>query len=232
MIDTAFILCGGKGTRLAPLTNDIPKPLLPIQGKPILEHLIDLLKHYGVKKVILGTGHMGDKIQNYFGDGNVFDVNILYTREKELLGTAGALKLATKYIDGPFFMFNGDNMYGLSLESLFEKHKQTNAEITIALKSVENPSMYGVAELDGEMIVKFLEKPDNPPTNLINAGAYVIEKQILDLIPDGNVSIEREIFPKIAEKKKLFAFRFDNQWFPTDTMDRYKNANEQWKSPF
>lgn len=232
MIDTAFILCGGEGTRLRPLTYDIPKLLLPVNGKPILEHNIDLLRNSGIRRIVLGTGYLGDQIKQYFGDGKSFGLKIEYSHEKERLGTAGALKNARELLKSTFVMCNGDELKEINIREMYEKHKNTAADITIALTSVQNPQSYGIAELDGDRIKQFLEKPENPPTNLINSGLYIIEPHIIDLIPEGKVSIEREIFPRIAEKQKLFGFKFKGQWFPTDTLERYEHAKKMWKSPF
>lgn len=228
MISTAFILCGGEGIRLKPLTDDIPKTLLPINGKPILEYNIELMKRNGIKKIILGTGHLGDQIKNYFGNGEHFDVDISYSHEEQPLGTGGALKLVSKIINDTFIMCNGDELKDVDIRKMFDVHKQNNADITIALTSVNNPQLYGVALLEGDRIIKFLEKPENPPTNMINSGLYILEPKIFSLIPEGKVSIERDIFPKIAENKKLFGFKFDGKWLPTDTPEKYHQAKKSW----
>lgn len=228
MISTAFILCGGEGIRLKPLTDDIPKTLLPINGKPILEYNIELMKRNGIKKIILGTGHLGDQIKNYFGNGEHFDVDISYSHEEQPLGTGGALKLVSKIINDTFIMCNGDELKDVDIRKMFDVHKQNNADITIALTSVNNPQLYGVALLEGDRIIKFLEKPENPPTNMINSGLYILEPKIFSLIPEGKVSIERDIFPKIAENKKLFGFKFDGKWLSTDTPEKYHQAEKSW----
>ncbi|MFH1364918.1 MAG: nucleotidyltransferase family protein, partial [Candidatus Aenigmatarchaeota archaeon] len=132
MIETAFILCGGEGKRLKPLTTEIPKVLLPIQGKPILEYNIELMKSNGIRNIVLGTGHFGDQIKNYFDNGKNFGVNITYSHEKETLGTGGALRLASKHMKKTFIMCNGDELKEVNINKMYEKHKQNNAHITIA----------------------------------------------------------------------------------------------------
>src|SRR3989338_9229859 len=225
----AVLLVGGRGTRLKPLTDKIPKALLEVQGKTITEHLFDLLKKYGIRDVILSTGYLKDKINECFGDGSKVGMNIAYVEENEPLGTAGPLKLAKKYLTESFIASNGDELKNINIPRIYRLHKKKNALATIALTTVDNPSHYGVARLDGSRIIEFLEKPQNPPSNLINAGFYIIEPEVIDMIPDGFSMLEKDIFPKLASLGRLRGFPFAGQWFDIGNIERYKIAEKNWK---
>ncbi|MEK6854678.1 MAG: nucleotidyltransferase family protein [Nanoarchaeota archaeon] len=229
---TAFILAGGLGTRLRPLTYEIPKLLIPLQGKPILEHVIDLFKRHGANEIILAVGYKAEKFKEHFGDGSKLGVNINYIIEETPLGTAGALKLAKHFLKDTFYMCNGDELKDIDLEEMYEMHKQNRALGTIALTEVDDVSQYGVVDLDENKIKKFVEKPkkEEAPSNLISSGLYILEPEVIELIPEGRaVSIEREIWPLLAEKNKLVGFHFKGQWFPTDNWERYEKALNEWK---
>ncbi|MFH1586822.1 MAG: nucleotidyltransferase family protein [Candidatus Diapherotrites archaeon] len=229
-IKSAFILAGGKGERLRPLTIDTPKPLLPVKGKPILEWAIERLADYGVEKIVLGTGFLNEKVHEEIGNGEKYGVKINYSIEKEFLGTGGALKFAQAFFDGRFIMLNGDNLMDIDYAAMNELHERNSATGTIALVEVDEVEQYGVAELEGEKILNFIEKPkkEEAPSNLINAGAYILEKGAIDLMPSGFCLIEKTMFPALAEQGKLFGFRHGGKWFPTDTIERYEKAKKEW----
>jgi len=228
--NSAFILVGGKGERLYPLTKEVPKPLLKIGDKPILEWVVERLASYNVNKIVLGVGHLSHKLENYFGSGEKWGVNIEYNLEDGPLGTGGALKHAEKFFDNTFIMLNGDNMIDLDYRKMFEQHKKNNAVATLALYSVDDVSQFGVAKLDGEKIVRFIEKPpkEEAPSNLINAGAYILEREIFDYVHSGFNLIEKTTFPRLAEAGKLFAYIHEGQWFPTDNIERLEKARKEW----
>src|SRR3990167_8474560 len=150
----AVLLVGGRGTRLKPLTDKLPKALLEVQGKTITEHLFDLLKKYGIRDVVLCVGYLKDKIKEHFGDGSKFGMNITYVEEDEPLGTAGPLKLAKKYLKGSFIVSNGDELKNINIPRMFRLHKRKDALATIALTTVYEPSHYGVGKLDGSRILR------------------------------------------------------------------------------
>jgi len=225
----AVLLVGGKGTRLQPLTDKIPKALLEVQGKTITAHLFDLLKKYGIRDVILCVGHLKDSIKNYFGDGSSFGVNITYIKEDGPLGTAGPLKLAKKYLKESFIVSNGDELKDINIPRMFRLHRRKGALATIALTTVDEPSHYGVARLDGSRIIEFVEKPSHPPSNLINAGFYIMEPEVIDMIPDGFSMLEKDVFPKLAKMGRLRGFPFAGQWFDIGNVERYKIAEKNWK---
>ena len=227
----AIILAGGKGTRLRPLTYKIPKALLPINGKTLTEHLFDLLKRHDITDIFISIGYLSEKIKKYFKDGKGFGVNIKYLEENEPLGTAGPLKLAKNELTESFLVSNGDELKDINLDEMYEQHKKNKALVTIALTKVSDSSQYGVAKLEGEKILEFVEKPkkEDAPSNLINSGLYIIEPEVIEMIPDGFVMLEKAVFPKLAEKGKLFGYSFPGQWFDTGNMGRYNNALKEWK---
>lgn len=226
----AFILAGGKGTRLMPLTKELPKPMIPLHDKPLLEHVIGLFKKHGINDIIISLGYKGDKIKQHFGDGKKFGLTINYVEEKEPLGTAGPLKLAEHLLTETFVMCNADELKNINLIAMFASHKENNARGTLALTTVENPSDYGVARMDGNKITEFIEKPKDPAVgNLISAGLYILEPDVIKLVPNGPASIERDVFPKLAAEGKLFGYPFSGQWFDTGTLQRYEKAINEWK---
>jgi len=230
----ALILAGGKGTRLRPLTYKIPKGLIDIQGKTITEWLFDLLKNYGIRDVILSVGYLADKMRDHFTDGSKFGMNIEYVEENpnKPLGTAGPLRLAQPLLNDSFIMSNGDELKCINIPRMFRLHKRKKALATIALTSVNDPSQYGVARLDGSRILEFVEKPkkEEAPSNFINSGFYILEPEIIEMIPKGKFCmIEKEIFPKLAREGKLRGFPFSGQWFDTGNMERLERARKQWK---
>ncbi|MBI2658687.1 NTP transferase domain-containing protein [Candidatus Woesearchaeota archaeon] len=230
----AVLLVGGRGTRLKPLTDKIPKAMLEVQNKTITEHLFDLLKKYGIRDVVLCVGYLKDKIKEHFGDGSKIGISINYVEENEPLGTAGPLKLAKKYLKDSFIASNGDELKNINIPRMFRLHKRKNALATIALTTVEDPSHYGVARLDGSRILEFVEKPSNPPSNLINAGFYILEPEVIDMIPNGFSMLEKDVFPKLAKMGRLRGFPFAGQWFDIGNIERYKIAEKKWEgiTPF
>jgi len=227
----AVFLLGGKGTRFRPITYEMPKALLPIQGKTVPEHLFDLFKKYGITKFVFSIGHMADKVIDYFGDGSKWGVEIIHVVEEEPLGSAGAIKLAREHLDGPFVVTNGDELKDIDLEEMYESHKENGAKITVALTTVEDPSAYGVAAMKGNRIMNFVEKPkrEDAPSNLINSGLSIWEPSVLDIVPEGFSMYEKDVFPQLAEKGELFGYVFSGQWFDTGTPERFEKALKEWK---
>ncbi|MBY8990038.1 MAG: NDP-sugar synthase [Candidatus Lokiarchaeota archaeon] len=217
-----IIISGGFGTRLRPLTCTIPKPLIPIVNKPVIERQIDLLRSAGVKDITLAVSVMADVLKNYFHDGKDFGVKIQYTSERTPMGTAGAIKLAEDHLkDENFFMLNGDVILNFDFKQMLKSHESYKGMGSIASKIVEDPSRYGVLIVDNESgkINNFLEKNEyHPPGGKyvpmpINAGVYLLEPDIFNYIQPGKkVSIEREIFPKLAEEGNLYNFPISGIW--------------------
>lgn len=232
--EKAVILAGGQGTRLRPLTLHTPKALIEIQGKTLTEHLFDLLKKYAIRDAILSVGYLAEKIRGHFEDGGKFGMNISYVEEdpKHPLGTAGPLLKAKEFLSrGSFICSNGDELKDINIPEMVKLHKQEKALVTIALTSVEDPTQYGVAKMDGNKILAFAEKPrlKDAPSRLINSGFYIIEPEVLEMIPEGFSMLERDIFPKLAHMGKLHGYVFSGQWFDTGTMERLEAARKRWK---
>lgn len=227
----AIILAGGLGTRLRPLTDQTPKPLLLIKGKPILWHSMMNLKKHGITDIILSVCYRAEKIEEYFKDGAEFGLNIEYSLEKEPLGTGGAIKLASKGIDETFIVLNGDNLGDFDHTAAISEHNQNNALLTIALYPVVDVTKWGIVELKDKKIIRFVEKPsvEEAPSNLNNAGLYIMEPQALDILPEGRSSIEYDCFEKLCGPDgSVFGFTHEGQWFPTDDLKRYEIAQAEF----
>ncbi|HLG50119.1 MAG TPA: NDP-sugar synthase [Chloroflexota bacterium] len=222
----AVILVGGEGTRLRPLTVKAPKPMLPVVNRPFLELVIAYLRRHGIQDVILSMGYRSEVIEAYFGDGQRFGVNLAYVVESSPLGTAGGVKNVEKYIDGTFFVFNGDILTDLDLGAMLQFHRERGACATLALTPVDDPSAYGLVETDPDgRVRRFVEKPrpDQITTNLINAGTYILEPEILERIPpDTYYMFERGVFPSLLDRgSPLFGYPSDCYWIDIGTPARY-----------
>jgi NDP-sugar pyrophosphorylase family protein len=227
----AIILAGGKGTRLRPLTYEIPKALIPVHGKTLTEHLFDLFKKYEIQEIILSVGYLKDKIIDFYKDGTNFGVKIDYIKEEEALGTAGPLRQYKDKLTDSFIVSNGDELKNINLEDMYRVHKENGALVTIALTTVEDPSQYGVARLSGSKILEFVEKPkkEDAPSKLINSGLYIIEPEVINMIQKGFVMLEKEVFPRLAKEGRLYGYPFSGQWFDTGNIERYDKAIKEWK---
>ncbi len=226
----AIILAGGLGTRLRPLTDTTPKPLLPISGKPIIEHAILNFKKHGIVDIILSIGYRAELIKDYFADGSKFGVNIEYCIEDSPLGTGGALKKAAGNIDETFVAINGDNLADFDWGEAIKTHQTAGAKITLQLFPVEDVTKFGIARLDNGKIVEFIEKPtvEQAPSNLNNAGGYILEPEVLQMLPEGFCMIEKDCFEKLASQGVVYAHHHGGQWYPTDTIEKYTHADENF----
>lgn len=229
----ALILAGGLGTRLRPLSCTRPKILFPILNKPLLQWTFERLAWNGIKEVILAVNKQTEVLirqQRIRKCG----LRVTYSLDppKMPLGTGGPIKKAEKLIghDSPFLVLNGDVFADLSYTKILKEHEENRAVATIALHEVEDPSRFGVAELHGKRIKRFVEKPrrEEAPTNLINAGVYALSPKIFDYIPGGGrmVSLEREIFPKLAEKGELYGYVFSGFWSDVGEPEDYMEVNK------
>lgn len=229
MLTTALILAGGLGTRLRPLTDTIPKPLLPIQGKPILEHVVTQLRKHGVKSIILSIGYKHEEIQAYFGNGKKWGVTITYSIEDQPLGTGGAIRKAVGKT--PLFVVWGDNLMDVEYSRLYAIYEQHNAPVTMTLTAREDVEHFGVAKMQGNNIISFVEKParNQAPSNLINAGAIILQPECLSMLPLGKCSIEYDLYQKL-KPGEIIAYIHEGQWFPTDTLEKYRFANENFRT--
>jgi mannose-1-phosphate guanylyltransferase len=222
----ALILAGGEGTRLRPLTYTVPKPVLPLAGRPHVAYVIDWLREHRVDDVVISCGHLAVAIRQALAKMDAH-VKIAYAEEPDARGTAGAIRFAKDLLADRFLVLNGDVLCDLDLTALIERHGSTGAEATIALYPVADPSGYGLVRRrdDGE-ITEFLEKPDPAEidTDEINAGAYVLERSVMEGIPPGRaVSIEREVFPKLVGNG-LYGMRLEGYWMDIGTPERFLQA--------
>jgi len=223
----ALILAGGEGTRLRPLTYTVPKPVLPLAGRPHIAYVIDWLVRHGVDDVVISCGFLAEEMKGRLAELEP-GVEIRYAEEPDARGTAGAIRFAEDLLRERFLVLNGDVLCDLDLSALIAQHESTGAQATIALFPVSDPTGYGLIHRhdDGE-ITEFLEKPDPEQidTDEINAGAYLLERSVLEQIPpDRAVSIEREVFPELIGNG-LYGIRLEGYWIDIGTPDRFLEAN-------
>jgi mannose-1-phosphate guanylyltransferase len=221
----ALILAGGEGTRLRPLTSTIPKPVVPLVGRPFITYMIEWLRGHGVDDVILACGFMAHDVRSVIGDGSSLGLRLRYIEEPRPLGTGGALKYAQDLLAERFLMLNGDVLTDIDLGAQLLQHERTGARATLALVAVEDPSAYGLVRCDSDHSVQaFVEKPapGEADTNLISAGAYVLERDVLDeMAPAGtNISIERDVFPLLVGEG-LYGHVAAGYWLDIGTPERY-----------
>jgi mannose-1-phosphate guanylyltransferase len=205
--------------------------MVPLRNQPFMGYMMDFLRAAGLGGAVLSLGYLPDPIQEYFDHKDLDGFSIDYAVEDTALGTAGGIKNAEGYLEGgPFIVVNGDVLSGMDLRVAIEKHKETDALATIVLTSVEDPTAYGLVEVDHEMLVhRFLEKPaaDEVTTNLVNAGIYVLEPEVLAMIPAGReVSVEREIFPYLQAERRLRAYVSSSYWRDIGTPRSYLAASQ------
>ena len=217
-----ILLVGGFGTRLKPLTDESPKPMLPVAGLPVTEHQILAAKKAGVHTLVLATSYLAEVFTPYFGDGAKWGMKILYAVEKEPLGTGGAIRNAAELLgrDEPVVVFNGDVLSRHSIADQIKFHTDNKADVTLHLIDVEDARAFGCVPTDAEgRVTAFLEKMDSPVTNSINAGCYVFSPDVIDKIPLGTVvSVERETFPAlVASGRSVFGYKEQSYWLDVGT---------------
>jgi mannose-1-phosphate guanylyltransferase len=224
----ALILAGGEGTRLRPLTSSVPKPVVPLAGRPFISYMIEWLRRHGVDEAILSCGFMADGVRAVLGDGDRLGVRLRYVEEPRPLGTGGALKLAEDLLEDRFVMVNGDQLTDIDLTAQLRQHERTGARATLALIAVADPSAYGLVRRRDDLTVSgFLEKPnaDEIDTDLVNAGVYVLARSVLsEMAPAGTrISIERDVFPRLVDHG-LFGYEASGYWMDIGTPERYLQA--------
>jgi mannose-1-phosphate guanylyltransferase len=224
----ALILVGGEGTRLRPLTSTVPKPVVPLVDRPFIAYMLEWLHGHGVDDVIMSCGFLATSVRNVLGDGSRYGIKLRFVEEEQPLGTAGALKYAESLLDERFLMLNGDVLSDIDLGAQIAQHESTRAKATLALVPVADPTAYGLVRIDEDRSVRgFLEKPaaDEIDTDLISAGAYVLEREVVEMIPPGRaVSIEREIWPRLVGDG-LYGFPTKAYWLDIGTPERYLQAS-------
>ena len=224
----AVILAGGEGTRLRPLSYVIPKPLLPVGTKPILEIIIERLRDHNFTDIILNTGYKAELIEAYFRDGNGLNVNITYCQESTSRGTAGPVKLVEHLLeDQPFITMNGDLLTGLDFGKMYQTHLDKSAELTIATTSYVHKVPYGVIDIQDGIITSIIEKPDLK--FLINAGVYVVSPSALDIVPiETFYNMTDLIQALIDQNRKVETYYIEGEWQDLGTMEVYEKVNAEY----
>ena len=227
----AVILVGGLGTRLHPLTIDMPKSVLPVLNRPFMEYTFAYLRQFGIEDIILTLNYLPDVIRSYFGDGSCYGVNLVYCHEKEPMGTAGAIRNAEKYLDSTFVALNGDIFTDLDLNKMLELHRSRGAKTTISLQWVADPSAFGVVETDEEhKVLRFVEKPPiaEAKTNWINAGIYILEPEVLKYVPENtHYMVEKGLFPALLDMgEPVYGYQFRGYWLDMGTPESYFILND------
>lgn len=230
----AAVLCGGRGVQLRPFTYELPKPMVPVKGRPLLEHVIGGLRDQGIRDIILTIDYLGDKIEQHFGDGGKFGVKLQYVKSSKPVGTGGSLKLTKDLIgDQPFLVVYGDVLAKIDYQELIDFHAEHKKQVTMAVTSVADPSALGAVSLRGPKVVAFTEKPKAGPTTsrLISAGIFVMNPEVIQSIPDGDklVSLEQEIFPNLIDVGQIDGFVFDAPWYDVTTPDSYERVLKEWQ---
>jgi mannose-1-phosphate guanylyltransferase / phosphomannomutase len=226
----AVVMAGGEGTRLRPLTSNQPKPMVPIVGKPCMEHILELLRSHGLTDVVVTVAFLPQAIRSYFGDGENLGLNIEYSVEESPLGTAGSVRLASGRLDDTFLVISGDALCDIDLGRIVEFHRERNAAVTIGLKSVENPLEFGIVVTDEDgRVERFLEKPSwgQVFSDTINTGIYVLEPEVLRHIPrDRPFDFSKELFPLLLEMgRPIYGYVCEGYWQDIGNLDQYRQAN-------
>ncbi len=227
----AVILAGGKGTRLYPITKQIPKPLLPIGKKPIVNYLVDLFIAHGIRHIALLVNHEFYDDFLWWKKRYYPNLGLEIADEKEPLGTFGGLWLLKDWLQGdPFFLTNSDELKEIDLGNMASFHEKIGVLGTVALTEVLNPSDYGVVLSNSDFVEEFLEKPKNPPSHFISSGLYVFSPEIFKRHQGPQFAmVEKDIFPQLVKEKKLAAFKSKGKWVDCGTWERYEKALSEWK---
>jgi NDP-sugar pyrophosphorylase family protein len=225
-----MILAAGEGTRLRPLTYHTPKPMLPVAGKPLLEHTILYLKNFGVTNLAINLYHLPNVVIDYFGDGRSWGVNLRYSVEERLLGSAGGVKRLQDFFDETFIVYYGDIFTQANLRPMIDLHRRTGVPATMGLYEVPDPWHRGIVELDAaNTIVRFAEKPprDLVFSNLANAGIYVLEPEVLNWIPAEQVyDFGHDVFPDLLAKgAKIAGYTLQDTLIDIGLPEKYQEAN-------
>ncbi|MGH3003562.1 MAG: sugar phosphate nucleotidyltransferase [Gaiellaceae bacterium] len=226
----SVVMAGGEGTRLRPLTSNQPKPMVPIVGKPCMEHILDLLRTHGFTDVVVTVAFLPQAIRSYFGDGENLGLAIEYSVEESPLGTAGSVRLASDRLDDTFIVISGDALCDIDLGKIVEFHREKGAAVTIGLKSVENPLEFGIVVTDEDgRVERFLEKPSwgQVFSDTINTGIYVLEPEVLRHVPsDRPYDFSKELFPLLLEMgRPIYGYVCEGSWQDIGNLDQYRQAN-------
>jgi len=230
-VNKAIILAGGRGTNLRPYTYEIPKPLLPVKGKPILEHLILNLKKEGITEIIIAISYLGEKIKEYFGDGKRFGVSIEYSEEEENLLTGGAVKKVKDLLPKEtFLVIHGDILTDFSYTDFIEFHKTQGTKATVALKATSRPEEFGQFRMHGTKLVDFVQntQTSDKQSHLIHCGIYAFEPDIFDYFPKNTAFTLEDVLADLIRKREVSGFLFEGRWYDVGNPENYERAIKKY----
>ncbi len=220
----AVVLCGGKGTRLRPYTEEVPKPMLPLGNKPILQYILENARRNGIEEVYLTVGYKKEQIKRYFGDGSRFGLRVHYVEEDQPRNTAGSVLPLKGKLNEPFFVLMGDHLTNINLREMMEYHRAKGATATLAVKEMRRRIEYGVVELNGEEVVGFKEKPST--SYFINTAIYVFQPKVFDYINEGE-DFGHDVLPRmVSAGEMVVAYKFDESWMDIGRVADYERLNE------
>ncbi|MBP3951248.1 nucleotidyltransferase family protein [Bacillus sp. YZJH907-2] len=226
------ILAGGKGTRLRPLTSSMPKPMVPLMQKPVMQYSIELLKKHGITDIAVTVHYLPEVIRDYFGDGSDFGVRLTYFEEFTPLGTAGSVKQAETFLDEPFVVISGDALTNFNLKEGIDFHQSRNSLVTVFMKEVDNPFSFGVIQTNQHnQIIRFLEKPKVSEcfSNTVNTGIYIMDPSIFSHMQEKvQLDFSLDVFPRVIDSGQLYGYHANGYWSDIGTLKQYHQAQHDW----
>ncbi|MEK6899483.1 MAG: nucleotidyltransferase family protein [Nanoarchaeota archaeon] len=233
-MDTAVISAGGKGGRLYPLTNIIPKPLMPISGKPTIEWILEMLNKHNFKRVFITLGYKADEIKNYLGK-SYKGVSITYLTESEPLGTAGAFNLFSSKIKETFLQIHADILIDVNLAEVLAKHQKEKNFVTLVVKTIDDPSPFSSVVIKNNRVRDYVFKPkkEDAPSQVVFTGVSILEPLVFSLVREKKIAdFDKDILMPLVHEEKIGAYLYTGPWFPIDTIEKYACANAFWRTPF
>ena len=224
----AVLLVGGLGTRLRAVVPSTPKPLAAVGGRSFLELLVQQLQHQGIRNLLMCTGYLGEQVRHAFGDGSSWGTVIEYSQETSPMGTAGAIKLAEPYLGdaAEFMVLNGDSFLEMNFERLLRFHRSHEGILSMAVLETEDASRYGTVNMTNTgRVTGFSEKAGNATPGIVNAGIYIFDRAVLEHIPEGPTSLEKDIFPQILDRG-VYALEQQGMFIDIGTPDDYARAQQ------
>ena len=230
-VKQAVILAGGQGVKMRPLTYELPKPLVPVKGKPVIDYNLELLKRNGIEDVILAIGHLGDKIRDQVGSGQRYGLRANYSHEDHPLGSGGALRQSLSLVDSyPLLVMNGDVLADLNLKDLINFHQERDYLVTMVLTVAADTAGFGKAKVRGDRVVEFVKKDQSEDYNLVNAGIYLVNQGFSGWLPEQTPSDLEDVFIKLAQEGLLAGYIFEGDWFEISTPKNYEKAIKNWQA--
>lgn len=231
-VTKVIILAGGAGVHMRPLTYEMPKAMVPVKDKPLVAHTVQALEQVGLEDVIMVIGTLGEKIKEHFGNGESYSTSIAYIEDEKESGTAQALVAVKEKVgDQPFILVYGDVLAEIDWLDLMNFHHEHGGLATMAVTSAKDTKDWGVLQMDGSRITRFVEKPDegDSRSHLINAGIYILDPEVLSKLSNRSKSLEEELFPQLAADGELYGYHFSGKWFDVSTPEVYERALKEWE---